>query len=274
VSAVLSVHDVAYAYEGAPPVFTGLSLHVPPGRVLVLLGPNGAGKTTLLRLMTGGLRPLRGEIRLHGKPVSYSRRGLTELRTHVQLVLQDPDDQLFAADVAQDVSFGPRNLGLPVAEVRRRVAEALAAMQITELADRPTHLLSFGQRKRVAIAGALALRPQVLVLDEPAAGLDPAGVTALLETLEELRSAGTAIVASTHDVDLAHRWAQDAAVLAEGRLHTGPAAELLADESLLRSARLTPAWGPAVGRLLRRHGLLPPGAPDPRPPADLDRLTG
>ncbi|SEG70291.1 cobalt/nickel transport system ATP-binding protein [Thermomonospora echinospora] len=268
-TAVLSAHDVAYAYEGADPVFAGLSLDVAAGRSLALLGPNGVGKTTLLRLLTGGLRPARGEIRLDGSPVSYSRRGLTELRTRVQLVLQDPDDQLFSASVTQDVSFGPVNLGLPADEVRARVVEALAAMEITELADRPTHLLSFGQRKRVAIAGALALRPAVLVLDEPTAGLDPSGVEALLATLADLQAADTTIVASTHDVDLAHRWAQDAAVLAGGRLHTGPAAGLLADEALLHAARLRPAWGPAVGRLLRRHGILPADAPDPRTPADL-----
>jgi cobalt/nickel transport system ATP-binding protein len=263
-----------FAYEGADPVFAGLSLDVPAGRALALLGPNGVGKTTLLRLLTGGLRPARGEIRLDGSPVSYSRRGLTELRTRVQLVLQDPDDQLFSASVTQDVSFGPVNLGLPAGEVRARVAEALAAMEITELAARPTHLLSFGQRKRVAIAGALALRPSVLVLDEPTAGLDPSGVEALLATLADLQSAGTTIVASTHDVDLAHRWAQDAAVLADGRLHAGPAAGLLADEALLRAARLRPAWGPATGRLLRRHGILPADAPDPRIPEELARIPG
>ena len=266
---ILSAREVSFAYEGERPVFTGLSLDVPAERTLALLGPNGAGKTTLLRLLTGGLRPARGRILWRGSPVSYTRRGLTELRTRVQLVLQDPDDQLFSASVRQDVSFGPLNLGLPVEQVRARVAQALAAMQITELADRPAHLLSFGQRKRVAIAGALALRPAVLVLDEPTAGLDPAGVEALLTTLEELRAAGTTIVASTHDVDLAHRWADEVAVLADGRLHAGRAADLLADEALLRSARLRPAWGPAVGRVLRRHGVLPPGAPDPRTPADL-----
>ncbi|RAY11246.1 ABC transporter ATP-binding protein [Actinomadura craniellae] len=271
--AVLSAHEVAYAYEGGEPVFTGLSLEVRTGRALALLGPNGVGKTTLLRVLSGGLRPSGGEIRLDGTPVSYSRRGLAALRTRVQLVLQDPDDQLFSADVAQDVSFGPLNLGLPAAEVRSRVRDALAAMEITELADRPTHLLSFGQRKRAAIAGALALRPAVLILDEPTAGLDPGGVEALLGTLDRLQAGGTTIVAATHDVDLAYRWAQDAAVLAGGGLRTGPAGDLLTDEALLAAARLRPAWGPAVGGLLRAHGILPPGTPDPRTPADLRTLS-
>jgi cobalt/nickel transport system ATP-binding protein len=263
---VLGAHGMTFGYDGGPAVFTGLSLEIRPGRAVALLGPNGVGKTTLLRLLCGGLRPSHGEIRLHGSAVGYSRRGLTRLRTHVQLVLQDPDDQLFSASVAQDVSFGPRNLELPDGAVRERVAAALAAMEISDLADRPTHLLSFGQRKRVAIAGALALRPEVLVLDEPTAGLDPSGVEALLVTLAALQSAGTAIVAATHDVDLAFRWAQDAAILESGRLHTGPAGALLTDDALLTAARLRPAWGPAVGRLLRHHGI---PAHDPRTPAEL-----
>lgn len=268
-TAVLSARSVAYAYPGSPPVFRDLSLEIGSGRTLALLGPNGAGKTTLLRLLCGGLRPSQGRILLRGAPVGYRRAGLTRLRTSVQLVLQDPDDQLFAADVRQDVSFGPVNLGLPRAEVDHRVAAALAAMDITGLADRPTHLLSFGQRKRVAIAGALALRPAVLVLDEPTAGLDPSGVEALLATLALLQADGTTIVAATHDIDLAFRWAQDVAVLAGGRLYTGPAADLLTDDAVLAAARLRPAWGPAVGRLLRAHGILPAQARDPRTPAEL-----
>ncbi len=131
----------------------------------------------------------------------------------MQLVVQDPDDQLFAASVEQDVSFGPLNLGLPDAEVRARVAEALEALDIAALADRPTHLLSYGQRKRTAIAGAVAMRPRVLILDEPTAGLDPDGQERLLATLDGLRAAGTTVVMATHDVDLALRWADDAALL-------------------------------------------------------------
>ncbi|CAM5385627.1 ABC transporter ATP-binding protein OS=Streptomyces griseomycini OX=66895 GN=FHS37_002598 PE=3 SV=1 [Streptomyces griseomycini] len=201
-------------------MLTDLDFEVREGRALALLGRNGSGKTTLMRLLSGGLRPDGGELTVEGRAVRYDRKGLTALRTTVQLVVQDPDDQLFAASVGQDVWFGPLNLGLSDTEVRARVAEALAALDITALADRPTHLLSYGQRKRTAIAGAIAMRPRVLILDEPTAGLDPDGQERLLTTLDGLRANGTTVVMATHDVDLALRWADDAALLHPvGRAH-------------------------------------------------------
>ncbi|MFD8012093.1 ATP-binding cassette domain-containing protein [Streptomyces sp. NPDC058955] len=269
---VVELVRAGFAYEDGPAVLTEVSFPVHEGRAVALLGRNGGGKTTLLRLLSGGLRPGDGTLLLDGQEVAYDRKGLTRLRTSVQLVVQDPDDQLFAASVAQDVSFGPMNLGLPEEEVRLRVAEALEALDITALADRPTHLLSYGQRKRAAIAGAVAMRPRVLIMDEPTAGLDPHGQERLLETLERLRAAGTTVVMATHDVDLALRWADEAAVLSPAGLRTGPAAELLADDALLDAARLRRPWAVSVGRLLRAQGLLPEGVPAPRTAEDLDLL--
>ncbi|GAA3049518.1 ATP-binding cassette domain-containing protein [Streptomyces roseofulvus] len=269
---VVELVRAGFAYEDGPAVLTDVGFAVTEGRAVALLGRNGGGKTTLLRLLSGGLRPGAGTLLLDGEEVAYDRKGLTRLRTSVQLVVQDPDDQLFAASVAQDVSFGPMNLGLAEEEVRLRVAEALEALDITALADRPTHLLSYGQRKRAAIAGAVAMRPRVLVMDEPTAGLDPHGQERLLETLERLRAAGTTVVMATHDVDLALRWADEAAVLSPAGLRTGPAAELLADDALLDAARLRRPWAVSVGRLLRAQGLLPEGVPAPRTAEDLDLL--
>ncbi|MFC9295274.1 ATP-binding cassette domain-containing protein [Streptomyces sp. NPDC057011] len=258
-----------YAYEDGPAVLSGVDFGIAEGRALVLLGRNGSGKTTLMRLLSGGLRPGSGALRLDGEAVTHDRAGLTRLRTAVQLVVQDPDDQLFAASVEQDVSFGPMNLGLPVAEVRERVDSALAALDIAGLRDRPTHLLSYGQRKRAAIAGAVAMAPRVLILDEPTAGLDPDGQERLLDVLAGLRSAGTTVVMATHDVDLAVRWADDAAVLTPVGIRTGPAADLLSDPALLASAGLRQAWSPAVTAFLRAHGFLADGAPGPRRPESL-----
>ncbi|WP_031011076.1 energy-coupling factor ABC transporter ATP-binding protein [Streptomyces sp. NRRL F-5727] len=269
---VVELVCAGFAYEDGPAVLSGVSFAVREGRAVALLGRNGGGKTTLLRLLSGGLRPGEGTLLLDGEEVAYDRKGLTRLRTSVQLVVQDPDDQLFAASVAQDVSFGPMNLGLPEEEVRLRVAEALEALDITALADRPTHLLSYGQRKRAAIAGAVAMRPRVLIMDEPTAGLDPHGQERLLETLERLRAAGTTVVMATHDVDLALRWADEAAVLSPAGLRTGPAADLLAEDALLDAARLRRPWAVSVGRLLRTQGLLPEGTPAPRTAEDLDLL--
>jgi cobalt/nickel transport system ATP-binding protein len=247
---VLEAAGLCFAYEADRPVLAGADLALHDGRRVAVLGPNGGGKTTLFRLLVGALEPGAGQVLLDGSPVRRTRRGLNALREQVQLVLQDPDDQLFAASVAQDVSFGPVNMGLPAEEVTRRVDEALAALGIGDLADRPTHLLSFGQKKRTAIAGAVAMRPRLLVLDEPTAGLDPAGVEELLVTLAALHATGTTPVLSTHDVDLAYRWADEVAVVAGGVVHTGPTDAVLGDADLLRSARLGPAWAPAVHRLL------------------------
>ncbi|MGW7431765.1 ATP-binding cassette domain-containing protein [Streptomyces sp. NPDC054861] len=269
-SPVVELVRAGFAYEDGPAVLDGIDFAVPEGRALALLGRNGSGKTTLLRLLSGGLRCGSGALRLDGEEVSYDRKGLTRLRTTVQLVVQDPDDQLFAASVGQDVSFGPMNLGLPEEEVRLRVREALEALDIVALEDRPTHLLSYGQRKRAAIAGAVAMRPRVLIMDEPTAGLDPHGQERLLEVLGRLRDAGTTVVMATHDVDLALRWADEAAVLSPQGLRTGPITELLADDALLTAARLRRPWGMTVSRLLRAHGLLAPDADGPRTAEELD----
>ncbi|MBD9734693.1 ATP-binding cassette domain-containing protein [Streptomyces sp. H28] len=272
-SALVALRGASFAYEEGPTVLSGLDFEVRGGRALALLGRNGSGKTTLMRLLSGGLRPHSGELILAGEPVRYDRAGLTRLRTAVQLVVQDPDDQLFAASVGQDVSFGPLNLGLSDAEVRGRVAEALAALDITALADRPTHLLSYGQRKRAAIAGAVAMRPRVLILDEPTAGLDPDGQERLLATLDGLRGRGTTVVMATHDVDLALRWADDAAVLTPSGVSTGPVAGLLSRTDLLRAAGLRLPWGVAAGHLLRTRGLLADASGDPRTPEELAALA-
>ncbi|CAL9315312.1 MULTISPECIES: ATP-binding cassette domain-containing protein [Streptomyces] len=272
-TALVALRGVSFAYEEGPPVLTGLDFAVHEGRALALLGRNGSGKTTLMRLLSGGLRPHAGRLTLGGEPVRYDRGGLTRLRTTVQLVVQDPDDQLFAASVAQDVSFGPLNLGLSDAEVRSRVGEALAALDIAALADRPTHLLSYGQRKRAAIAGAVAMRPRVLILDEPTAGLDPDGQERLLATLDRLRAAGTTVLMATHDVDLALRWADEVALLTPDGVHTGPAAATLARTELLRQAGLRLPWGVAAASVLRARGLLAESAAGPRTAEELAALT-
>ncbi|WP_155057368.1 ATP-binding cassette domain-containing protein [Streptomyces blattellae] len=272
-AALVALRGASFAYEDGPAVLSGLDFEVCEGRALALLGRNGTGKTTLMRLLSGGLRPHTGELTLDGQRVSYDRKGLTRLRTTVQLVVQDPDDQLFAASVAQDVSFGPLNLGLPGPDVRARVDEALAALDIAALADRPTHLLSYGQRKRTAIAGAVAMRPRVLILDEPTAGLDPDGQERLLAILGGLRAGGTTVVMATHDVDLALRWADDTALLTPSGVRTGPASEMLARTDLLQQAGLRLPWGVAAAQVLCAHGLLTDTAAGPRTPGELAAMV-
>jgi cobalt/nickel transport system ATP-binding protein len=255
----LIAEGLVVGYQRDRPVLDGASLTVPAGRRLALLGANGSGKTTLLRCLSGALKPLAGAVTVDGAPLEHTRRGLRAHRQEVQLVLQDPDDQLFSASVAQDVSFGPLNLGLSEEAVRRRVGEALDLLAVDHLAGRPTHQLSFGERKRVAIAGAVAMRPCVLLLDEPTAGLDPSAVADTLAALTRLQEHDSTVVMSTHDVDLALRWADEVAVVVDRTVVQGPPGDLLGDDALLARARLERPWALTVGARLRALGLLPEG---------------
>jgi cobalt/nickel transport system ATP-binding protein len=264
----LTAERLVVGYERGRRVLDGASLTVPAGRRLAVLGANGSGKTTLLRCLSGALAPSSGAVTVDGVAVEYSRRGLRRHRQEVQLVLQDPDDQLFSASVAQDVSFGPLNLGLDESAVRARVAEALHLLAVDSLADRPTHQLSYGERKRVAIAGAVAMRPCVLLLDEPTAGLDPSAVAETLAALARLQEHDSTVVMSTHDVDLALRWADEIAVVVDRAVVQGRPEDVLADDDLLARARLGRPWALTLGTRLRALGLLPDG-PLPRDVADL-----
>lgn len=238
-SPLVEACDLRFAYPDREDALCGASLTISPGTRLALLGANGAGKSTLLLHFNGTLKPRTGEVRFAGRPLTYTRKGLNELRQQVAIVFQDPDDQLFAGTVWQDVSFGPMNLGLNEPEVRRRVEESLATMGLEAVAELPPHQLSYGQRKRAAIAGALAMRPRVLILDEPTAGLDPQGEDALIEKLDSLHRQGVTLIMSTHDVDLAYRWAKETAIMQAGRvIASGSSDTTLADKTLMRSAGL------------------------------------
>lgn len=261
----LRAEDVRVSYDRRTAVLDGADLVLRRGRRVAVVGANGAGKTTLLRVLAGAVEPERGSVRVDGVPLRHDRRSLAAHRQDVQLVLQDPDDQLFSADVHADVSFGPTNLGLPAAEVRRRVAETLALLDVAHLVDRPTHQLSYGQRKRVAIAGAVAMRPAFLLLDEPTAGLDPAGVEALLATVERLEADGTVVAISTHDLALVWAWADEAALVTPAGVHQAVVHELLVDADRLAGSDLRVPW---QAELLAAAGVAV-GAPAPRTTAEV-----
>lgn len=264
--ALLAGVDLRVRYAGGTDVLAGAALRVTAGRRLAVLGANGSGKTTLLRVLSGALAARSGQVRWQGTPMARDRAGLSAHRQRVQLVLQDPADQLFSADVYQDVSYGPVNLGLSTEEVRDRVARSLGMLSLQDLAQRPVHHLSFGQQKRVALAGAVAMQPEVLLLDEPTAGLDPQGAEELLRCLDVLEGLGTTVVLSTHDVPLAWSWADDVALVVDGTAHQGPARELLADDALLTRARLRLPW---QVRLLRELGCPPDPDEAPREVSDV-----
>ena len=236
---LLLAEGLTYVYPGGVPALDRVDLSVERGRRLAILGPNGAGKTTLLLHLNGTLRPTSGRILLDGAPVGWDRAALLAWRRRVGLVLQDADDQLFAPTVFEDVSFGPLNLGLGRDETEARVRASLDALGIADLADRATHMLSFGQKKRAAIAGAIAMRPEILLLDEPTAGLDARSARRLLATLADLEAGGTTLVFTTHDVAMAHRFAHDAVLFQDGRIvGRGEAETLLADADAMDRAGL------------------------------------
>lgn len=254
---ILSARDIRFAYPGGRQALDGVSFTIGKGERIALLGVNGAGKSTLFQVLNGGLKPASGTLEIDGAPAAHDRKGLRQLRQTAGLVMQDPDDQLFAATVEEDVSFGPSNMDLPADEVRARVEAALSAMGIADLARTPTHMLSFGQKKRVAIAGILAMRPRVLLLDEPTAGLDPRGVDELMQALTALTTAGTAIVIATHDMDLAWAWAERVVVFSRGTIALeGDPAGVFEDAARLRALGLRAPLLHAIGLSLRNAGLI------------------
>lgn len=257
---ILEAKGLHYRYPDGTFALSGLDLAVPRKKRLAILGPNGSGKTTLLLHLNGTLKPVQGEVRLDGRPATYGRSDLSAWRKQVGLVLQDPDDQLFAPTVGEDVSYGPRQAGLAQADIAAATQWALAALRISELANRPPHALSYGQRKRAAIAGIVAMKPKALLLDEPSAGLDAHGVAHLMALLDHLVEDGMTLVFSTHDVDLALAHADRVALFHQGRLLAqGPAPEILADEEILKAAHLKRPWVLEVGLRAQRNGLLDAG---------------
>ncbi len=266
----LQAVNLAFAYPGGQKALRDLSLSVRTGQRLALLGANGVGKTTLLLHLNGTLKPHSGRVEVDGVPADYGRKGLLAWRQKVGLVFQDPDDQLFAATVAQDVSFGPINLGLPTEEVRHRVRESLAALDISDLAQRPTHMLSFGQKKLAAIAGVLAMRPSVMVLDEPTSGLDFHAAGQFLQTVDRLHRSGTTLVLATHDIDLAYAWADEVALLREGSVaRQGTPHEVLRDKDLLAQCHLRMPWALEVAMGLQQSAGTAEPVAWPRTQAEL-----
>lgn len=214
---ILQFDGIGYRYPDGSLGLAECSLAVARGSRAAVIGINGSGKTTLFQHADGLFEPQTGTVRFDGTPLNYGRKGLRELRSKVGLVFQNPDRQLFSASVLEDVSFGPLNLGLDEATVRVRVETALDSVGMLGHAAKPVHALSFGQKKRVCIAGVLAMEPELLVLDEPMAGLDPTMQAELADVLADLHDKGITLIISTHDVEFAYQWADTIHVMLQGR---------------------------------------------------------
>ncbi len=235
----LEVGGLAFAYPDGHQALFGLEFDIDWGERVALLGPNGAGKTTLVLHLNGVLGGGAGVVRVGGLEVA--KANFKEVRRRVAIVFQDPDDQLFMPTVRADVAFGPANLGLSGTELTERVMGALDAVGMAAYAGRPPHHLSFGQRRRVAIATVLAMDPQILVLDEPSSNLDPAGRREIAAVLEGL---DLTMLMVTHDLPYALELCERSIVMNEGAITAdGPTRAILADEDLMRANRLELPYG-------------------------------
>jgi cobalt/nickel transport system ATP-binding protein len=236
---VLDVRGLAYAYPDGHQALFGVDLHVHRGERVALLGPNGAGKTTLVLHLNGILTAGAGSVAVSGLPVEKAH--LKEIRRRVGVVFQDPDDQLFMGSVRADVAFGPANLGMKGDELDARVLQALDLVGMAEFADRPPHHLSFGQRRRVAVATVLAMEPEVLVLDEPSSNLDPASRRELADIV---RSLDVTVLMVTHDLPYALELCPRSVVLSDGHVVAdGTTYDVLTDDALMRRHRLELPFG-------------------------------
>jgi len=236
---LIRIQNLSYAYSYSPPAIQQINLEIKKGEKIALVGSNGAGKSTLLLTLNGMIKPDKGQIFFHGKPVTYDRTSLRTIRQKVGFVFQDPDVQIIAPTVWQDVAFGPVNLDYSDEKVNEVVQNALRNVGLEGFERRPPYHLSGGEKKRVAIAGVLAMDPDILILDEPTSMLDPAGSEDIMDLLDELNHQGKTIIISTHDVELAYPWANRIILMEKGRIiASGTPDEAFSDKELVRRARL------------------------------------
>jgi cobalt/nickel transport system ATP-binding protein len=252
---LIETRDLTYVYPGNVKGLDRVNFIAPRNARIAVIGANGAGKSTLFKHFNGIFRPTSGSVLIHGEPIT--RENLREVRKFVGVVFQNPDDQIISPTVEQDVAFGPTNLGLDEDIVRHRVTEALAVVGIEHLRERVPHHLSGGEKKRVAIAGVIAMEPQVLVLDEPTAGLDPQGVRDLVDFINSLsRTYGMTVIFSTHDVSLVPEVADYIYVMHKGQIAAqGTTEEIFLRDDLLSSVRLDVPVLPKLIRSLREKGV-------------------
>lgn len=264
---ILKLENISFSYEDGRRALDGLTVALHGGERVAVLGNNGAGKSTFFLCCNGVLRPSSGTLLLNGQPVGKTRAERMGLRRAVGLVFQDPDSQMLAGTVEAEISFGPMNLRLSEAEVRTRVDDAVSRMQLEDFRTRPPQYLSGGEKKRVSIADVLAMDPKLLLLDEPAASLDPAGSRLLEQNLDELHARGLGLIVATHDVNFAWRWAERVLVFHAGNLCADAAPlEVFSDRALLEKCGLAQ---PLLFQVGERLGMDPP----PRTVEDIPQFT-
>ena len=271
---VIEAQDVSFTYEGnEEKALDGLELKIRRGSRVAFMGGNGSGKSTFFLCLNGIRKPDSGRICIGGKPIEYTRKGLLDVRGKVGIVFQEPDNQLFSASVYEEISFGILNLGADEETARREVEQVIGELEITPFKDRPAHALSGGQKKQVAIADILVMHPEIMILDEPAAALDPAHTRKVHQIVDRLTGKGITVLMATHDMDYAYRWADEIVLMHEGRvLRQGTPEAVCADRAALREAGLEP---PSVLRLwecLQDKGMISRTDRYPRSTDELIRM--
>lgn len=253
---ILRLEDLSFRYEEEKEwALKAVSLSISSGERIAVLGSNGAGKSTFFRCCNGILRPGKGSLYLRGKKISWKKSEILSLRQTVGLIFQEADHQLIAGTVAEEVSFGPMNLRLSEEEVQSRVDKALAAMDLLGYEERAPHELSGGEKKRVSIADILAMKPELMLLDEPASSLDPVNQRLLEENLEKMHQKGITLVVAAHDVDFAWRWAERILIFHQGRLAADADAQaVFEDQKLLDRCGLR---RPLLYEVGKRYGVTP-----------------
>lgn len=252
----LETKDLSFTYPDGTQALRNVNIKIKKGDKIAIMGPNGAGKSTLFSHFNGLSEPTSGHVEIDGEKIHFERDELLKVRQKVGIVFQDPNDQLFAPTVKEDVAFGPMNLGLEYEEVEKRIEEALEMVGMSGFEEKTPHHLSGGQQKRVAIAGIIAMRPEIMILDEPTAGLDPEGVDKVLNILNNLNSEGMSIVISSHDIEMVKEFADKIFVLYDGEIIAqGDKHQIFSDKELLKKAHLKAPISTEILYKLKENGL-------------------
>lgn len=255
---ILETENLVYRYPDGTKAIDGISIRIEKGEKISFVGRNGSGKSTLFLLLNGTIKPQEGRILYDGKEIGYGAADIRNLRKKVGIVFQNSDDQIFAPTVYQDIAFGPANLGYSEAETDKIVNEMIDHFGLQSVRDKPPHHLSGGQKKRVAIAGILAMDPDIIILDEPLSNLDPLGADEILDVLNELNHFGKTIIISTHDVDLAYRWSDSVYLLSKGKLiDSGKPENVFKKEKQLRDSSLKNPIILEIYKELKKRWLIP-----------------
>jgi cobalt/nickel transport system ATP-binding protein len=256
---LFKIENLTHEYSDGTFALDNVSLSFDKAERIALLGTNGSGKTTLLNHLNGILKPTSGRIHFDGNPLKYDAKSLLQLRKRVGFVFQDPNDQLFAPTVKQDVAFGPLNIGHPSEQVKKVVDEALETVGMLDFKEKPPHFLSLGQKKRVALAGVLAMEPEVIIMDEPTSNLDPRATSDILHLLLRLnKEKGITLLLATHDVDMVPLFANKLYILSKGKLVSeGAPKDLFSDAELIRRVNLRAPRLTHLFEVLKKEDNLP-----------------